>query len=136
MLSITELAQQMARIMDADGSDRKQLTDDEGIDGYPSVSPDGGHVVFASTREGGGIYRVDIDGGTLVRLAGGLPGRYSTHFSPDGRWVYYAAVGAGENVRTLWRVPTEGGDPARDGKQLALARGTQTSDVITISDFK
>jgi hypothetical protein len=27
-------------------------------------------------------------------------------------------------------------DRSRDGKQLALARGTQTSDVVMINDFK
>jgi hypothetical protein len=52
----------------------------------------------------------------------------------------------------VWAQPIDGGRPrqltdfkadltfffdfSRDGKQLALARGTQTSDVVMITDFK
>ena len=52
----------------------------------------------------------------------------------------------------VWAQPIGGGPPrqltdfksdqtfyfdwSRDGKQLALARGTQTSDVVLITDFK
>jgi serine/threonine protein kinase/Tol biopolymer transport system component len=121
-------------IMDADGSNRKRLTDSASIDAYPSVSADGRYVVFESDRgDGLSIWRVDIDGGTPFRLTEGNGAGYP-YCSPDGRWVYYSAVGAGQNVRTLWRVPIEGGDPVRvldktgalmgispDGKWLAYA---------------
>jgi Tol biopolymer transport system component len=121
-------------VMDADGGNRKRLTDSAGTDAWPSVSPDGRYVAFQSYRgEGLSIWRVDIEGGTPVRLTEGnqaiLP-----HCSPDGRWVYYSAIGAGENVRTGWKVPLEGGAPVRvsdktgalmgispDGKWLAYA---------------
>ncbi len=55
-------------------------------------------------------------------------------------------------VSNIWSLPLDGGPPkqltnfktdqifwfdfSRDGKQLALSRGTQTSDVILIRDFK
>jgi Tol biopolymer transport system component len=55
-------------------------------------------------------------------------------------------------VSNIWSLPLDGGRPkqltdfktdqifwfdfSRDGKQLALSRGTQTSDVILIRDFK
>ena len=55
-------------------------------------------------------------------------------------------------VSNIWSLPLDGGplkqltdfkadqifwfDFSRDGKQLALSRGTQTSDVILIRDFK
>jgi len=100
-------------VMDADGGNRKRLTDSAGTDAWPSVSPDGRHVTFQSHRGGGSsIWRVDIEGGTPVRLTEGNQAILPL-CSPDGRWVYYSAVGAGENVRTGWKVPLEGGDPVR-----------------------
>ena len=55
-------------------------------------------------------------------------------------------------VSNIWSLPVDGGPPkqltdfktdqifwfyfSRDGKQLALSRGTQRSDVILIRDFK
>ncbi|HLL77446.1 MAG TPA: protein kinase, partial [Pyrinomonadaceae bacterium] len=100
-------------IMDADGGNRRRLTDYEGGDGYPSVSADGRYVVFESFRSDGlDLWRVDIDGGSPVRLTrGSMPAK--PHCSPDGRWVYFSAVGPGEAFLTMWRMPIEGGAPAR-----------------------
>ncbi len=55
-------------------------------------------------------------------------------------------------VSNIWRRPLDGGEPkqvtsftsdritafavSRDGKRLALARGTTTSDVVLIKDLK
>jgi TolB protein len=37
-------------VMNADGSDVRQLTSDPGVDTYPEFSPDGRKILFASTR--------------------------------------------------------------------------------------
>jgi Tol biopolymer transport system component len=88
-------------IMDADGGNRKRLTDSADTDAHPSVSVDGRYVVFESDRgDGLSIWRVEIDGGTPFRLTEANSAGYP-HCSPDGRWVYYSAVGAGHSVRTL-----------------------------------
>ncbi|MFN2502622.1 MAG: TolB family protein, partial [Pyrinomonadaceae bacterium] len=71
-------------------------------------------------------------------------------WTPDGRAVTY--IDTINGVSNIWSLPLDGGAPkqltdfqtdqifwfdfSRDGRQLALSRGTQTSDVILIKDFK
>ncbi|HJZ81114.1 MAG TPA: LpqB family beta-propeller domain-containing protein, partial [Pyrinomonadaceae bacterium] len=71
-------------------------------------------------------------------------------WTPDGRALTY--IDTINGVSNIWSLPLDGGKPvqltdfktdqifwfdfSRDGKQLALSRGTQTSDVILIRDFK
>ena len=68
----------------------------------------------------------------------------------DGRAVFYVDTPGG--VSNIWSYPLDGGKPkqitnfqsdsifrfafAPDGKQLAVTRGTNTSDVVLIKDFK
>jgi hypothetical protein len=63
-----------------------------------------------------------------------------------------AYIDTRQGVSNLWAQPLAGGPPeqitdfkselifefawSRDGKQLALARGTQTSDVVLIRNFR
>jgi hypothetical protein len=70
--------------------------------------------------------------------------------SPDGRAL--AFIDTKNGVSKIVAQPLEGGPPkqltdfkadrifsfaySRDGRQLALSRGTQSSDVVLISDFK
>jgi hypothetical protein len=71
------------------------------------------------------------------------------HWTPDGRALAYVDRRDPSNISSQ---PLDGGPPrqltdfksdrvfsfawSRDGKQLALARGTLTNDVILISDFR
>jgi serine/threonine protein kinase/Tol biopolymer transport system component len=71
-------------------------------------------------------------------------------WTPDGRAV--AFIGTQDGVSKIWAQPLDGGAPkqlvdfkselifwfgwSRDGKQLALSRGTLTSDVVLISNFR
>ena len=51
-------------VVGADGSDRRQLTDNGGQDFFPSWSPDGNTIVFSSDRSGAvELYLMDADGG-------------------------------------------------------------------------
>ena len=77
----------------------------------------------------------------------GAPG---LRWTPDARALTYIDTTGG--VSNIWSLPLDGGAPkqltdfktdqifwfdlSRDGKQLALSRGTQTSDVILIRDFR
>jgi TolB protein len=59
-------------IMEADGSNQKQLTMNAGENFLPAVSADGRSLVFVSTRAGGlSIWRMDLDGGNTKQLASG-----------------------------------------------------------------
>jgi Tol biopolymer transport system component len=71
-------------------------------------------------------------------------------WTPDSRALTYLVTSGG--VSNIWRQPLDGGQPApltdfkaetifrydwsRDGKQLALARGTVTSDVVLIANLR
>jgi Tol biopolymer transport system component len=226
-------------IMNADGTDPKQLTAHAGQNVHPTVTPDGRYIVFASLRneqaniwrmnlDGSGqtqltqgrldhsptisadsrwvvytdqssvnpyLWKVSIDGGPAVRLVD----KYSQdgEVSPDGKWiicayrnddnstwryavlpfdggepvkvfdligkngafrwssdsrsVYYPRDGQG-GVTNIWNLPLDDKPPkqvtdfktekifnfafSRDGKQMVLSRGTTTSDVVLIKDFR
>jgi Tol biopolymer transport system component len=116
------------------------------------VSPDGRLLAYAGLDAQNNRLRL-----TIVTLEGGaslrsfeLPVTASTFFrwSRDSRAVVYTDT-PGE-VSNLWRLPVDGGPPAqitdfnsdqisffaysRDGKQLALSRGTTRRDALMISD--
>jgi len=72
------------------------------------------------------------------------------HWAPDGKAVEYVLTR--EGVSNIWQQQLAGGPPkqitsfksemifdfdwSRDGKQLALTRGSENSDVILISNFR
>jgi len=116
-------------IMNADGSDQRQLNDGPYEDQGAHVSPDGRYVVFTSNRTGiYHIYRMDIDSNNLKQLTNG-PGELAPFFSPDGDWV----ICSSGNYRS-WKVRADGGELVRlndngwassispDGKLVAYVR--------------
>ncbi len=95
--------------MNADGSERRQLTTDPHYDTGAEVSPDGRYIVFMSNRAGAeNIWRMDIDGGNQTRLTSKLIERFP-FFSSDGRSVLFTSWESGKG--TIWTIPLEGGEP-------------------------
>lgn len=77
-------------IMNADGSNRVQLTSDPADDYLPIVTPDGRTIVFVSEREDGrALWRMAADGSGQARLGAGRVA-YRPVISFDGQWVYYS----------------------------------------------
>lgn len=100
-------------VMDADGSNQRQLTGDMAGGAYvgnSTASPDGRHVVFVSYQTGERhIWRMNIDGGDAVQLTNGS-GEDDPQFSPDGRWVYYTRIERGGADRpVIGRVSVDSG---------------------------
>jgi Tol biopolymer transport system component len=83
-------------VMDADGSNQRQVTAIGGANFAPYWLPDGNRVVFSSnhhdpTGRDFDIYMVNLDGSGLTRIteAEGFDG-FPT-FSPDGRYLVFAS---------------------------------------------
>ena len=96
-------------IMDADGRNQKQLTDDAYSERFALATPDGHHVVFLSARPGSQLWRMDIDGSNAKRLTDS-PAMNAT-ISPDGKWVAYMTFGPGGF--SIWKVSIDGGEPVQ-----------------------
>jgi DNA-binding winged helix-turn-helix (wHTH) protein/Tol biopolymer transport system component len=92
------------------GGEPRQITTDAelGFFSTPSICPDGRTIVYGAGRFGSAsIWRVDADGEKPDPLIPpGTNGGASC--SPDGKWVYYNALG---KYYSVWRVPTRGGRP-------------------------
>jgi len=94
-------------IMNADGSNPRQLTSDFSLDEAPSVTQDS-RVVLLSRFSRSSIWRVDVDGGRLTRLTENMQGSFPIPVK-QGRAVLFTSWTG--NVRSIWGVPIEGGTP-------------------------
>jgi TolB protein len=104
-------------IMDADGRNQKQLTDDAYDDRYALATPDGHHVVFLSARPGSQLWRMDMDGSNAKRLTDSPA--MGTSISPDGKWVAYMTFGPGGF--SIWKVSIDGGEPVQITSKYSLS---------------
>jgi Tol biopolymer transport system component len=95
-------------VMNADGSDNRQLTSDAFIERAPEFSRDGRYIVFKSDRAGSGnIWRMDADGNNPKQLTSTPGDSYDPDCTPDGQWVVFTLRRGGTS--TLWKVPMNGG---------------------------
>ena len=102
--------------MNADGSNRKQLTTDPPAIEELRSPPDGSFFVF-SAKSGGWnhLYRVNADGGNLQQLTFGESQEVDSTVSPDGRWIVYDSrtYNEGFEKAALWKTSTDGGEPVK-----------------------
>ena len=82
-------------MMDADGSNQRQLTFNDSIDGHPDFSPDGNQIVFASRRDGNeDIYIMNSDGTGQTRLTDHPATDNDPDWSPDGTKIAFKSTRA------------------------------------------
>ena len=139
-----------------DGGAPQQLTDKYTT--LPAISPDGKSIACVYRDEQSNspvkVAIFPFDGGkptqvfdVRISAVGNIP--TPVHWTPDGRALTYVVTGA--DVSNIWIQPLAGGparqltnfksdrifwfDWSRDGKQLAVARGSVASDVVLISSF-
>ena len=80
-------------VMNADGSGRVRLTDDQGDDSDPAWSPGGGMIAFSSRRGGQrDIYVMSTDGSGLKRVTDDAPDDTGPTWSPDGDKIAFSST--------------------------------------------
>jgi hypothetical protein len=117
--------------------------------GWSSISPDGKLVLvnerFAATRK---VSIIPAKGGQPMKTFDLGQGRW--RWSADSKSLLFWKTSGG--VSNVWRQPLDGGEAkqvtsfqsdrisdvaeSRDGKKLAVARYSTTSDVVMIRDLK
>src|SRR5205809_5468989 len=104
-------------MMNADGTNARQLTPIGFWDEKPTVTADGKFIIFQSNRSGNPeIWRMNIDGSDPQQLTKGEGINSQPSITPDGNWIFYMNERGGEmHVR---RVAVEGGE----NLQLTAAR--------------
>jgi len=130
------------------------LLEKDNFGGSLRISPDGKMITYLGLVDS----KTALEGRFVVPATGGPPlyklpfvaGTHSTQWAPDGRAIDYLLTRDG--VTNIWRQPLTGGAPkqitnfpsglmfnfdwSRDGKQLAMARGSVSSDIVLISNFQ
>jgi Tol biopolymer transport system component len=89
-------------LVDSDGRNMRQITDDAPKDRHPKFSPDGRRLAFHSDRADGHyqIWTVERDGGGLKPLSQAKELIIEAHWRPDGRAVA-ANSGRGSSILQL-----------------------------------
>jgi Tol biopolymer transport system component len=144
--------------MPIEGGDPVSLTNTSSRGGI--VSPDGKLIAcwyWSHPASATQIAVIPFEGGEPLKVFDLPPSAFPSlpppsylRWTSDSRAVLY--IDTRGNVSNIWSQSLDGGPPkqvtdfksdrifsfdwSRDGKQLALARGTQTSDVVLISNFK
>jgi len=122
--------------------------------GIPQISPDGKLLAYlpmpAATSSPTVLSVIPFGGGSPLYTFDWPVGVTRIRWAPDGKALDYLLTRGG--ATNIWRQALAGGPPkqitnfksdlifffdwSRDGKQLALERGTISSDVVLISNFQ
>ncbi len=114
-------------LLDLVTSQMVNLTDDPANDIFPSVSPDGSQILFASNREGGqtafDVYVMDADGANVVNLT-------QDGVSDEGVWAPDGSqIAVRKSLTELWIMEADGGSPT----QVPLPEGAMVGGMLSWS---
>jgi Tol biopolymer transport system component len=98
-------------IMNADGSNKRQITDVPGYDGGPFFSPDGERVIFRRFSEDGhtaDVYTIKIDGTDEKKLTDFGCLSWAPFYHPSGDYIVWAANKEGYSNFEIYMTDVEG----------------------------
>ena len=133
-------------LMDADGSNVRQITHSPGYDGGPFFSPDNNKVVWRRFNPDGNsaeIWTMNIDGSGQRQLTADAMVSWGPYYHPSGDYIIYSSNILGNANFELFMIDPEGANPpvrvtntagtdilpvfSPDGSQLAWST-TRTAD--------
>ncbi|MCP5119758.1 MAG: hypothetical protein GY953_53855, partial [bacterium] len=109
-----------------------QLTFDPAGESAPVWSPDGGHIAFASERDGGtrNIYWIRADGaGQVQRLTESKNEQRPSSFSPDGKRLAFHE-NSSETGWDIWTLPIEGEPDSPQPGKAEVFLGTSSVELF------
>ncbi|PYJ09636.1 MAG: hypothetical protein DMF06_09395 [Verrucomicrobia bacterium] len=135
-------------VMDANGSNLGNLTNNPAGDFQPAWSPDGTKIAFTSERDGDPeIYVMDATSLNQTRLTNNPAQDFRPAWSPDGTKIAFASDrdgnseiyvmnADGSNVINLTNNPASDSDPAwsPDGTKIAFATNRDGNSEIYVMD--
>lgn len=113
-------------MMEADGSNAHQLTNDNFVNYAPVVTPDGRYIVYVSEKAGkSNIWRMNIDGSSPVKLTNG-DNDLTPAVTPDSRWIIY------QNT-SIQKISIDGGEPSQiTSKNIGMAQLSPDGKFISV----
>jgi len=95
-------------MVNRDGTGLSQLTDMEASNYYPTFTPDGGSLLFASNRNGAfDLYLLQFSEKQFLQLTQDVGNVISPDYSPDGRTIVFANR-VGNGPTSIWMVNSDG----------------------------
>ncbi len=137
-----------------EGGTPTEIASAPGGGGNPRISPDGKFIAY-NVQEGAPVPLSKVvvspaEGGSRLHEFPLPSGAGPPHWSPDGKGLQYLLTRKG--ATNVWEQPLTGGEPrqvtdfpsgrifgfswSRDGKELFVAKGSRTSDVVLLSNFR
>jgi len=107
-------------IMDIDGENQTNLTNNQSWDTNPVFSPDGSKIAFFSDRDGPekwSLFIMDIDGSNLIKITENLSWNGMPKFSPNGSKIVYVGLEGG--LHNIFLINSDGMNKTRLTNRVA-----------------
>ncbi|HVG01199.1 MAG TPA: hypothetical protein VND68_15270 [Chloroflexia bacterium] len=115
-------------VMNADGSDKRMVTDGKGLAKLPVWSPDGASIAYVLSDGAGAaseIHVVPAAGGAARAITSNGSVKSNPLWAHDGKSIIFLQ-GSGDRDNTVATVPAEGGEP-KDITEPGAVKGLQLS---------